>query len=111
MSIKKILSLNKGGGGGSASLKKETSSKRRKPNTRSSFQEISIQRGKSLKDMNSDELKTKIKRWAKAVVAYARQVSGKFGSSRRVDDRSDSKSSGSCSRVHEDNTSGKLQPR
>ncbi|KAK3220136.1 hypothetical protein Dsin_014106 [Dipteronia sinensis] len=111
MSIKKILSFNKGGG--SASLKKETSSKRRKLNKRFSFQEISIQRstGKSLKDMNSDELKTKIRRWAKAVVAYARQVSGKFGSPRRVDDRNNSKSAGSSNRVHEDNTSGKLQPR
>ncbi|KAK2654326.1 hypothetical protein Ddye_014182 [Dipteronia dyeriana] len=111
MSIKKILSLNKGAG--SASLKKETGSKRRKLGTRFSFQEISIQRStenKSLKDMNSDELKTKIRRWAKAVVAYARQVSGKFGSSSRVD-RNNSKSAGSGSRVHEDNISGKLQPR
>ncbi|KAL5822603.1 hypothetical protein ACOSQ3_020512 [Xanthoceras sorbifolium] len=102
MSIKKIPSLKDGG---SASMKKQTSSKRRRLNTCFSFQEISIQRspGKSLKDTDSDELKAKIVRWAKAVVAYARQVSGKFGSSRRIDDdNNNSKSAGSWSRVHED---------
>lgn len=51
-----------------------------------SVMEISIDPGKSLKDLDSNKLKAEIKRWAKAVVAYARQVSGRFGSSTRKDD-------------------------
>ena len=39
-----------------------------------SFAEISIEPGKSLKDLDSNKFKSEIKRWAKAVVAYARQV-------------------------------------
>lgn len=38
--------------------------------------------GKQLRDMDSDKLKAQIKKWAKVVVSYARQVSGRFGSSR-----------------------------
>lgn len=38
---------------------------------------------KSLKHMDSKKLKEEIKKWAKKVVAYARQVSDHFGSSRR----------------------------
>ncbi|KAM7254658.1 hypothetical protein ACFE04_004038 [Oxalis oulophora] len=37
----------------------------------------------SLNEMDSNKLKAEIKRWAKAVVAYARQLSSKLGSSRR----------------------------
>uniref|UniRef100_A0A5B7C4B9 Uncharacterized protein n=1 Tax=Davidia involucrata TaxID=16924 RepID=A0A5B7C4B9_DAVIN len=49
-----------------------------------SFMEISIEPGiKSLKHLDSKKFKTEIKRWAKAVVTYARQVSDHFGSSRR----------------------------
>ena len=47
-----------------------------------SFVEISVEPGKSVKDMDSSKLKAEIKRWAKAVVAYARQVSGRLGGSR-----------------------------
>lgn len=47
-----------------------------------SFMEISVEPGKSVKDMDSSKLKADIKRWAKAVVAYARQVSGRLGGSR-----------------------------
>lgn len=49
---------------------------------------ISIPEIKSLESgplakVDSKKLKMEIKRWAKAVVAYARQVSDRFGSSRR----------------------------
>lgn len=40
---------------------------------------IPIEAG-GLKDLDPDKLKAEIKRWAKAVVAYARQVSDRFGS-------------------------------
>ncbi|KAJ0076262.1 hypothetical protein Patl1_33374 [Pistacia atlantica] len=87
MSVKKTLSLK------SKSKKEEAgkkdygnSSKRRRFDSCFSFREISIEpEGSSLKDVDSNELKSKIVRWAKAVVAYARQVSGKFGSTRGSD--------------------------
>lgn len=45
---------------------------------------LSIDPGvKSLKHLDSKKLKEEIKKWAKKVVAYARQVSDHFGSSRR----------------------------
>lgn len=48
------------------------------------FMEVSIEPGiKSLKRLDSKKLKIQIKKWAKAVVTYARQVSDHFGSSRR----------------------------
>lgn len=48
------------------------------------FMEVSIEPGiKSLKRLDSKKLKMQIKKWAKAVVTYARQVSDHFGSSRR----------------------------
>ena len=40
---------------------------------------IPIEAG-GLKNIDADKLKAEIKRWAKAVVAYARQVSDRFGS-------------------------------
>ncbi|PSS18042.1 2,3-bisphosphoglycerate-dependent phosphoglycerate mutase [Actinidia chinensis var. chinensis] len=53
----------------------------------SSFMEISIEPGiKSLKHLDSKKFKSEIKKWAKAVVTYARQVSDRFGSSRRSQD-------------------------
>lgn len=39
-----------------------------------------MEEGKKLKEMDSNKLKSEIKKWAKAVVAYARQVSARFGS-------------------------------
>ncbi|GFP86099.1 hypothetical protein PHJA_000753800 [Phtheirospermum japonicum] len=48
-----------------------------------SFTEISIDPNvKSLKHLDSQNLKDGIKKWAKAVVTYAHQVSRYFGSSR-----------------------------
>lgn len=86
MSVKNNLSLKN-----SKAVKDKdlasNSSKCRRYNSCFSFKEISMESGLSLKEMDSNELKAKIIRWAKAVAAYARQVSGKFGSSRRsVDD-------------------------
>ncbi|CAN6441500.1 unnamed protein product [Victoria cruziana] len=43
--------------------------------------ELTIEAG-SLKDMDPDKLKNGIKRWARAVASYARQVSGYFTSPR-----------------------------
>lgn len=67
----------------SLSLKQEhaAGSKRRRHDSCFSFKEITMPGGSSLTEIDSNELKAKIKRWAKAVVAYARQVSRKFGSS------------------------------
>ncbi|CAN4086905.1 unnamed protein product [Withania somnifera] len=48
-----------------------------------SFMEISTDPGvKSLKHLDSNKFKEEIKKWAKSVVSYARQVSDRFGSSR-----------------------------
>ncbi|KAI4324770.1 hypothetical protein MLD38_030226 [Melastoma candidum] len=50
-----------------------------------SFKEVSIrpETATSLEDVDSTKLKDEIRRWAKAVVAYARQVSsGRFGISK-----------------------------
>ncbi|KAM3245956.1 hypothetical protein P3L10_007723 [Capsicum annuum] len=49
-----------------------------------SFMEISIDpEMRSLKHLDSKKFKEEIKRWAKSVASYARQVSDHFGSSRR----------------------------
>lgn len=58
----------------------DVNAKRRRFDHCFSFMEISMEPGSSLKDMDSNKLKTEIKRWAKAVVIYARQVSSHFGS-------------------------------
>ncbi|XP_052182100.1 uncharacterized protein LOC127794874 [Diospyros lotus] len=53
-----------------------------------SFMEISMEPGmKSLASLDSKKFKSEIKKWAKAVVTYARQVSGQFGSIRDSGDR------------------------
>ncbi|GMI99373.1 hypothetical protein HRI_003606600 [Hibiscus trionum] len=41
----------------------------------------------SLKELDSNKLKAEIKRWAKAVVGYARQLSGRLGRSSRKSNR------------------------
>ncbi|CAN0881736.1 hypothetical protein LINGRAHAP2_LOCUS14405 [Linum grandiflorum] len=53
--------------------------------------------GKSLKQQNSGKLKAEIKRWAKAVAVYARQLSGRLGRSSRIRSSSHSSSSTSSS--------------
>lgn len=70
--VRKSLSLNNG-----AAVEREVA-KRGRFDRCFSFMEISVEPGKSVKDMDSNKLKAEIKRWAKAVVAYARQVSGRF---------------------------------
>lgn len=46
--------------------------------------EVSMEPGiKSLKRLDSKKFKAQIKKWAKTVATYARQVSDHFGSSRR----------------------------
>ncbi|KAL3632902.1 hypothetical protein CASFOL_025886 [Castilleja foliolosa] len=60
--------------------------KRSRSNGCFSFTEISIDPNvKSLKHLDSRNLKDGIKKWAKAVVTYARQVSHHFRSSRKSD--------------------------
>ncbi|KAJ9692137.1 hypothetical protein PVL29_011287 [Vitis rotundifolia] len=51
----------------------DVNAKRRRFDHCFSFMEISMEPGSSLKDMDSNKLKAEIKRWAKAVVTYARQ--------------------------------------
>ncbi|QHN76072.1 hypothetical protein HN51_053665 [Arachis hypogaea] len=81
MSVKKSLSLN--GGNAITILKGQKPAKRgRFKRWFSSAEEVSLEPGKKLKEMDSNKLKDEIKKWAKAVVAYARQVSGRFGTSR-----------------------------
>ncbi|KAE8696411.1 FBD-associated F-box protein [Hibiscus syriacus] len=65
----------------------DTNRKRRRFNQCFSFKELQVEPVSSLKDLDSTKFKAEIKRWAKAVVAYARQVSGKFGSTKRSDGR------------------------
>ncbi|XP_057450915.1 uncharacterized protein LOC130742834 [Lotus japonicus] len=72
MSVKKSLSFNDGNG---------IAKRRRFDRWFSSVEVVPMEQGKQLKDMDSNKLKAEIKKWAKAVVAYARQVSGRFGSS------------------------------
>ncbi|GMH14238.1 hypothetical protein Nepgr_016079 [Nepenthes gracilis] len=56
-----------------AKKKDALSTKRRRIGSSSAFMEIEIdQGGQSLSDIDSDRLKDDIKRWARAVVAYAR---------------------------------------
>ncbi|KAL6956795.1 hypothetical protein U1Q18_006519 [Sarracenia purpurea var. burkii] len=65
-------------------VERDGAGKRRRSDRCFPFVEISIEPGiKSLKSLDSPKFKSEIKRWAKAVVTYARQVSGRFGSSRR----------------------------
>ncbi|CAN4089063.1 unnamed protein product [Withania somnifera] len=62
----------------------EAAVKRGRFNSCFSFMEISVNPGvKSLKHLDSKKFKEEIKKWAKSVVSYARQVSDRFGSSRR----------------------------
>ncbi|KAJ8773869.1 hypothetical protein K2173_009300 [Erythroxylum novogranatense] len=52
-----------------------TSKRRRQDDTRCfPFAEISMEPGKSLRKLDSGKFKSEIRRWAKAVVAYARQI-------------------------------------
>ena len=78
MSVKKSLSLDNGSAGKGALV----AAKRRRFSRCFSFMDVSAEQGKSLKEMDSEKLKAGIRRWAKAVAAYARQVSGRFGSNR-----------------------------
>jgi hypothetical protein len=79
MSVKKSLSFNDGNA--SYNLKNQKSSKQRRfDRCFSSAEVVSMEQGKKLNEMDSNKLKSEIKRWAKAVVAYARQVSARFGS-------------------------------
>ncbi|GLT55932.1 hypothetical protein SLA2020_290130 [Shorea laevis] len=71
-------------------VKSDVPNKRRRVNNFFSFREITMEPGTSLKDIDSNKFKDEIKRWAKAVVKYARQLSlgrsrksNRFGSSRR----------------------------
>ncbi|CAN6573434.1 unnamed protein product [Malus baccata var. baccata] len=110
MSVKKSLSLNHGGAGKEGAVTKKTrktlslnngeagkssgdvvAAKRTRFDRCFSFMEVSTEPGKSLKEMDSEKLKSGIRRWAKAVVAYARQVSDRFGSSRSGSSRGESK--------------------
>ena len=83
MSVKKSLSLTKAEEAKRLTRHEAARKRRRSFDLCFSYPEIPMERGKSLKEMNSEKLKTGIKKWAKAVVAYARTVSDRFGSRRR----------------------------
>ncbi|OMO70884.1 hypothetical protein CCACVL1_18607 [Corchorus capsularis] len=89
MSIKKTVAP---AGGESAVVNKNNveitranTKKSRRFNRCFSFVEVSMEPVSSLSELDSNKFKAEIKRWAKAVVAYARQVSGRLGSSRKSD--------------------------
>ncbi|XXG64274.1 hypothetical protein AAC387_Pa05g2269 [Persea americana] len=78
MSIDEEALAVRGGGGGAAGTTKPEPE--RFDHCFSGLQiSIPIEAG-GLKNIDGDKLKAEIKRWAKAVVAYARQVSDRFGS-------------------------------
>ncbi|GLU22358.1 hypothetical protein SLE2022_384390 [Rubroshorea leprosula] len=64
-------------------VKSNVPNKRMRLNNCFSFKEITMEPGTSLKDIDSNQFKDEIKRWAKAVVKYARQVSSSMRSSRK----------------------------
>ncbi|XP_058180906.1 uncharacterized protein LOC131299279 [Rhododendron vialii] len=74
-------------GGSDVAKHNNDTGKRQRTDRCFSFMEITIEPGtKSLKHLDSKKFKSEIKRWAKAVVTYARQVSQRFGSSRKAQD-------------------------
>ncbi|KAE8674137.1 FBD-associated F-box protein [Hibiscus syriacus] len=77
MSVNKTLALNNGDQVVKSNVT-DTNRKRRRFNQCFSFKEVQVEPVSSLKDLDSTKFKAEIKRWAKAVVAYARQASGKF---------------------------------
>ncbi|KAI8544562.1 hypothetical protein RHMOL_Rhmol08G0306800 [Rhododendron molle] len=83
-----VAPINSSGGGGGKVVKHDDyTGKRQRTDRCFSFMEIAIEPGtKSLKHLDSKKFKSEIKRWAKAVVTYARQVSQRFGSSREAQD-------------------------
>ncbi|KAM7471808.1 hypothetical protein LguiA_009991 [Lonicera macranthoides] len=74
-----------GASNGEMDKRKDRAKRQHSDSCLSSFMEISMEPPgiKSLKHLDSKKFKASIKRWAKAVVSYARQVSDHFGSSRR----------------------------
>ncbi|KAF2323534.1 hypothetical protein GH714_035950 [Hevea brasiliensis] len=84
MSVKKTLPLNNTTTAVVKANNDPVTAKRRRFGRCFSAMQIHIQPGKSLKDLDSNKFKAEIKRWAKAVVAYARQVSDRFGAPEEV---------------------------
>ncbi|KAJ4823685.1 hypothetical protein Tsubulata_027686 [Turnera subulata] len=83
MSVKKSLSLNNCKAAvtvGDSVGNHAVASKRTRFDRCFSFVEVPIEPGKSLKHLDSKKFKIDIRRWAKRVVAYARQVSGRISS-------------------------------
>ncbi|KAK8664327.1 hypothetical protein V6N13_084123 [Hibiscus sabdariffa] len=84
MSVKKTRAPNNG----NDAVESNVTDKNRKNRRFSqcfSFKEVHVEPVSSLKDLDSTKFKAEIKRWAKAVVAYACQVSESFGSTKRSD--------------------------
>ncbi|KAK8584845.1 hypothetical protein V6N13_138791 [Hibiscus sabdariffa] len=96
MSVKRSVGLEDNGDkavvrsivGSSSSSSKRA---RRSLNRCFSFMEVRMEPAvvsvSSLKELDSNKFKAEIKRWAKAVVGYARQVSGRLGRSSRKSKR------------------------
>ncbi|KAG6593505.1 hypothetical protein SDJN03_12981, partial [Cucurbita argyrosperma subsp. sororia] len=83
MSVKKSLSLTKAEEAKRSARHDAARKRRRSFDLCFSSPKLQMERGKSLKEMDSEKLKSGIRKWAKSVVAYARQVSDRFGSWRR----------------------------
>ncbi|KAE8720044.1 FBD-associated F-box protein [Hibiscus syriacus] len=77
MSVNKTLAFDNGDEAIKSNVT-DTNRKWRRFNQCFSFKEVQVELVSSLKDLDSTKFKVEIKRWAKAVVAYARQVSGKI---------------------------------
>ncbi|XWS20192.1 hypothetical protein CRYUN_Cryun31cG0078700 [Craigia yunnanensis] len=84
MSVKKTVAPDNGCDAVKSNVT-SANTKRRGFNQCFSLMEISVEPISSLNDLDSNKFKVEIKRWAKAVVAYARQVSGRLGSSMKSD--------------------------
>ncbi|XVF26912.1 hypothetical protein REPUB_Repub14bG0061200 [Reevesia pubescens] len=86
MSVKKTVALDNGGDeAGKSNVTRNNTKRRSSFNRCFSFMEVSMEPVSSLNDLDSNKFKAEIKRWAKAVVAYARQVSGRLGNSIKSD--------------------------
>ncbi|XVF25094.1 hypothetical protein REPUB_Repub13aG0184300 [Reevesia pubescens] len=92
MSVKKTVALDNGDEAVKSNVTR-TNTKRRRFNQCLPFMEVSMEPVSSLNDLDSNKFKAEIKRWAKAVVTYARQVSDRLGSSRKSDRYGSSRSS------------------
>ncbi|KAK8678724.1 hypothetical protein V6N13_144211 [Hibiscus sabdariffa] len=102
MSVKRSVGLEDNGDKavvrsivGSSSSSSSSKRARKSLNRCFSFMEVPMEPAvvSSLKELDSNKFKAEIRRWAKAVVGYARQLSGRLGRSSKKSMRYGSSSS------------------